>query len=150
MVRSSVAKKRPLRSAEGSRTRLLRTKNHTKKASRGGGVNNSRRRGPGYASRGVPGTTRRCAGAPATLLADEHHQWRDGQKNYIATTAGAGCCLGAALAQTAGADDLQQAYGVFNAEARDAQPGYAPRTVSADGWAATRQAWQALFPLAAF
>ena len=48
---------------------------------------------------------------PEHLLADEHHQPRDGVKNYIATTVGAGCCLGAALAQTAGAEDLQAAYG---------------------------------------
>jgi len=95
----------------------------------------------------VAGTTLRRAGVPAHLLADEHHQTRDGQKNYIATTVGAGCCLGAALAQTAGADDLLAAYSVFKAEARDVQPGYAPRTVSADGWAATHQAWLALFPL---
>jgi len=95
----------------------------------------------------VAGATLRRAGVPAHLLADEHHQPRDGVKNYIATTVGAGCCLGAALAQTAGAEDLQGAYGVFKAEAQDAQPGYAPQTVSADGWAATHQAWQALFPL---
>jgi hypothetical protein len=95
----------------------------------------------------VAGTTLRRAGAPEHVLADEHHQPRDGVKNYIATTVGAGCCLGAALAQTAGADDLEAAYGVFKAEARDVQPGYAPRTVSADGWAATHQAWRALFPL---
>lgn len=97
----------------------------------------------------VAGTTARRAGLPGHVLADEHHQPRDGQKNYIATTVGAGCCLGAALAPTAGADDLTAAYGVFRAEARDVEPGYAPRTVSADGWAATHQAWAALFPLAA-
>jgi hypothetical protein len=96
----------------------------------------------------VVGTTLRRAELPAHLLADEHHQPRDGVKNYIATTVGAGCCLGAALAQSAGAEDLQAAYGVFRKEARDFRPGYAPETVSADGWAATHQAWQALFPLA--
>lgn len=95
----------------------------------------------------VAGTTLRKANVPEHLLADEHHQPRDGQKNHLATTVGAGCCLGAALAQTAGAEDLQAAYGVFKAEARDVEPGYAPQTVSADGWAATHQAWQALFPL---
>lgn len=97
----------------------------------------------------VAGTTVRRAAVPAHLLADEHHQPRDGTKNYVATTVGAGCCLGAALAQTAGAEDLQGAYGTFKAEARDVAPGYAPQTVSADGWAATHQAWQALFPLTA-
>jgi hypothetical protein len=95
----------------------------------------------------VVGTTLRQADLPEHLLADEHHQTRDGQKNYIATTVAEGCCLGAALAQTAGADDLQAAYGVFQQEAEEVQPGYQPRTVSVDGWAATHQAWQAWFPL---
>jgi hypothetical protein len=97
----------------------------------------------------VAGTTLRKANVPEHLLADEHHQPRDGEKNYVATTVAAGCCLGAALAQTAGTEDLQAAYGVFKREARDVQPGYAPQTVSVDGWASTRQAWLALFPLAA-
>jgi hypothetical protein len=95
----------------------------------------------------VAGTTLRRAEPPEHLLAAEHHQPRDATKNYIATTVGGGCCLGAALAQAAGAEDLQAAYEVFKAEAEDAQPGYRPRTVSVDGWAATRQAWLALFPL---
>jgi hypothetical protein len=95
----------------------------------------------------VAGTTVRHSELPEHLLADEHHQPRDGEKNYIATTVGAGCCLGAALAQTANAEDLQAAYGVFKAEAQDIRPGYRPKTVSVDGWAATRQAWLALFPL---
>jgi hypothetical protein len=101
----------------------------------------------GLGRNSVAGTTARRGDLPLHLLADEHHQPRDGQKNYIATTVGAGCCLGVALAQTAGADDLLQAYSVFKAEAREVQPGYAPQTVSADGWAATHQAWLALFPL---
>jgi hypothetical protein len=97
----------------------------------------------------VAGTTLRKAGVPEHLLADEHHQPRDGQKNYLATTVAAGCCLGAALAQTAGTGDLQAAYGVFKEEAQDIQPGYAPASVSVDGWASTHQAWLWLFPLVA-
>ena len=97
----------------------------------------------------VAGTTVRRAEMPEHLLADEHHQTRDGQKNYVATTVGSGCCLGAALAQSAGAEDLQAAYAVFKAEAQEVRPGYQPETVSVDGWAATHQAWQALFPLVA-
>jgi hypothetical protein len=97
----------------------------------------------------IVGTTLRQADLPEHLLADEHHQRRDGEKNYIATTVGAGCCLGAALSQTADAEGLQAAYGVFKQEAEDVQPGYRPQTVSVDGWAATGQAWQALFPLVA-
>lgn len=95
----------------------------------------------------IAGTTVRRADVPEHLLADEHHQSRDGVKNYLATTVGAGCCLGAALAPTANADDLTDAYAVFRQEARDIQPGYRPQTVNTDGWAATRQAWLALFPL---
>jgi hypothetical protein len=103
----------------------------------------------GLGRNSVAGATLRRASVPEHLLADEHHQPRGGVKNYVATTVGAGCCLGAALAQTAGADDLEEAYRTFKAEAQDVQPGYAPKTVSADGWAATHQAWLALFPLVA-
>jgi hypothetical protein len=95
----------------------------------------------------IVGVTVRQADVPEHLLADEHPQTRDGQKNYVATTVGDGCCLGAALAPTAGAADLQAAYEAFQREAEDVQPGYQPQTVSVDGWAATRQAWLALFPL---
>jgi hypothetical protein len=95
----------------------------------------------------LAGTTVRRADLPEHLLADEHHQSRDGVKNYLATTVGEGCCLGAALAATANADDLTDAYEVFKAEAQNVQPGYRPQTVSTDGWAATRQAWLVLFPL---
>jgi hypothetical protein len=97
----------------------------------------------------IVGATVRRAALPEHLLADEHHQGRDGVKNYIATTVGEGCCLGAALAPTANADDLTDAYAVFQREADEVQPDYHPRTVSIDGWAATRQAWRALFPLVA-
>ena len=50
---------------------------------------------------------------------------------------------------TASADDahLQEAYGVFAAEARDVDPEYAPQTVNTDGWASTQNAFQTLFPL---
>lgn len=101
----------------------------------------------GLGRNSIVGTTARTADLPEHLLADEHHQGRDGAKNYLATTVGAGCALGCALAQTAGAEDLQAAYATFKQEAQDVQPDYQPQTVSVDGWAATRQAWQALFPL---
>ena len=50
---------------------------------------------------------------------------------------------------TAAADDahLEEAYGVFAAEARDVEPEYASETVNTDGWAATRNAFQTWFPL---
>lgn len=95
------------------------------------------------------GTTVRTAELPEHLLADEHHTRRKGDKNYIATTVGGGCVLGAALSEGAGSDDLAKAYGVFKAEARDLEPEYAPKTVNTDGWNGTQAAWRILFPLAA-
>jgi hypothetical protein len=103
----------------------------------------------GLGRNSIVGTTVRRAELPDHLLADEHHQPRDGAKNYVATTVADGCCLGAALAQTAGTEDLQAAYGTFASEARDIRPDYRPRTVSVDGWASTHQAWRALFPTVA-
>ena len=52
------------------------------------------------------GTTVRTVAVPEHLLADEHHQTRDGEKNYIAATVGDGCCLGIAVTETAGTEDL--------------------------------------------
>lgn len=101
----------------------------------------------GLGRHSIVGTTVRHGAVPVHLLADEHLKPRDGTKNYIATTVGAGCCLGAALAQGAGADDLRAAYGVFKEEAQHVHADYRPQTVNTDGWAATRQAWRALFPL---
>ena len=92
------------------------------------------------------GTTVRHAGVPEHLVADEHHQSRDGQKVSIATTVGDGCCLGAEPAAAAGTDELKAAYEVFKDEARDVAPEYAPKTVSTDGWKGTQAAWKALFP----
>jgi hypothetical protein len=93
----------------------------------------------------IVGTTVRRAEVPAHLLADEHHQPLDGQKVYIATTVGEGCCLGAEPAKAAGTDELKVAYVVFKEEARNVAPNYAPKTVSTDGWKATQAAWKALF-----
>jgi len=101
----------------------------------------------GLGRHSLVGTTARRTPLPEHLVADEHHPPRDGTKNYIATTVAAGCCLGSALAPNAGADDLQAAYGVFQEEAQNVQADYQPQTVNTDGWAATQQAWRALFPL---
>ena len=69
----------------------------------------------------VVGTTVRTATLPEHLLADEHHQGLDGQKIYIATTVGNGCCLGAEPAEAAGSDKLKVAYQVFKDEACDSK-----------------------------
>ena len=82
---------------------------------------------------------------PRHLAADEKHTTLTGKKVYLAATAGGGCCLGLAVAKTAGNDDLTKAYGVFRDEARRLDPKYRPRTVNTDGWPATQAAWRALF-----
>lgn len=41
----------------------------------------------------VVGSTVHKVKVPENLLADEHHQTKDGDKNYIAVTVGEGCCL---------------------------------------------------------
>jgi hypothetical protein len=85
---------------------------------------------------------------PRHLVADEKHTTLIQKKTrevYLAATAGGGCCLGLALAETAGADDLTAAYGVFRDEARCLDPEYRPETVNTDGWPATQAAWRALF-----
>jgi hypothetical protein len=93
------------------------------------------------------GTTVRDPGRlPTHLAADEHHVDWAGQKGYLATTVGDGCILGVALASAADDAHLREAYGVFATEAHDVSPGYAPETVNTDGWAATRNAFQTLFP----
>jgi hypothetical protein len=83
---------------------------------------------------------------PEHLAADEHHVDWAGEKGYVATTVGGGCVLGVALTESADDPHLQAAYGDFAAEARDVDPDYAPSTVNTDGWAATRNAFVALFP----
>jgi hypothetical protein len=95
----------------------------------------------------IPGTTVRQADLPEHLLADEHHQTLQGEKVYVATTVAQGCCLGAALSPSACEKGLTEAYGVFKQEALNVEEDYRPRTVNADGWAATRAAWQGLFSL---
>ena len=82
---------------------------------------------------------------PRHLAADEKHTTFNGEKVYLAATAGGGCCLGMALAKTAGNDDLTAAYGVFREEAQCLDPEYRPETVNTDCWPATQAAWRALF-----
>lgn len=96
----------------------------------------------------VVGTTVRRAELPTDLVADEHHQTRDGEKVFIATVAAQGCCLGASVVDTCDEAGLAEGYGVFQEETRDIDPGYTPETVNTDGWQATRLAWAGLFPLA--
>jgi hypothetical protein len=92
------------------------------------------------------GTTVKAAERlPRHLVADEKHTTLAGRKVYLAATSGGECCLGMALAESAGNDDLEAAYGVFRDEARRLDPDYRPETVNTDGWPATQAAWRALF-----
>lgn len=83
---------------------------------------------------------------PQDLVADEKHSRLDGDKLYIATTAGEGCILGASVTDSASEAALTQAYGVFAEEAQAVDRDYTPETVNTDGWPATQGAWKALFP----
>ena len=87
----------------------------------------------------------RQADIPENLLADEHHQRRDGQKTYVATTVGGGCWLGAAVADIAGTDDLTEPYGTFRDEAENADQQCTPATMNTDSWKSTQIAWKKLF-----
>jgi hypothetical protein len=91
-------------------------------------------------------TIKRAQHLPTDLVADEKHSWLNGQRVYIATTAGQECILGASVSPSAGQTDLTKAYGVFADEARALDPDYAPETVNTDGWQPTQGAWKTLFP----
>ena len=70
----------------------------------------------------------------------EYNLRQKGHKVFIATVVAQGCCLGAAVVDTADEAGLARGYGEFKREAQNAEPGYSPETVNADGWAATRLA----------
>jgi hypothetical protein len=84
---------------------------------------------------------------PEDLLADEKHTRFNGQKMYIATTVANDCVLGASVSLNAGTEGLTEAYGHFKTEANNVSHDYEPKTVSTDGWTATKLAWQHLFPM---
>jgi len=95
----------------------------------------------------VQTTVKDPAKLPSHLLADEKITWLNGAEVVVATTVGDECVLGAAVALSADADQLTQAYQHFKDEAQQVNPDYAPETVNTDGWAATQRAWLTLFPL---
>jgi hypothetical protein len=82
---------------------------------------------------------------PQDLLADEKHTWLNDEPVYVATTVGANCVLGAAVALQADEPALTAAYQQFKTEAQNVQPTYQPATVNTDGWQATQLAWRSLF-----
>lgn len=95
----------------------------------------------------IVGTTvRNPEDVPKHLAADEKHTRILGDKTYVATTVGGDCILGAAVAKDAGEKALTGAYQVYKQEVQCIKPEYSPETVNMDGWKATRNAWQVLFP----
>lgn len=95
----------------------------------------------------IVGTTvKHAENLPEHLVADEKHTKILGNKSYIATTAGDGCILGAAMSESASEIDLTKGYGIFKDEITCVHPEYKPSTVNIDGWKATMKAWQAIFP----
>lgn len=95
----------------------------------------------------VQTTVKDPAKLPQHLVADEKITWLNGEEVEVATTAGAECILGAAIALRPDTEQLTAAYGVFQQEAQQVDPHYCPETVNTDGWHATRAAWSLLFPL---
>ena len=99
----------------------------------------------------IVGTTVKAADKlPQDVVADEKHSRLQGEKVYISTTVASECILGADLAENAGSKALTEAYQTFKTESRQLDPTYSPQTVNTDGWSATKNAWQALFPQITF
>lgn len=93
------------------------------------------------------GTTVKSADLmPKDLVADEKITWVKGREIALATTAGGGCFLGVTVVEKDDTEGLVAGYGEFASQARAVFPRYEPRSVCTDGWKATRQAWQLLFP----
>jgi hypothetical protein len=100
-----------------------------------------------FAQFSIVGTTiRHPSLLPAHVLADEHHIYIQGEKAYVATTIALSCILGAEACVNADETALIEGYGTFKEEAQHLDPHYQPETVNNDGWKATQNAWQALFP----
>ncbi len=94
----------------------------------------------------VQTTVKEADKLPEDLLADEKHTRFNGEKAYLATTVAEDCVLGVSISLKADEKGLTEAYGHFQQEAKHLKADYEPKTVNIDGWAATQNAWQTLFP----
>lgn len=83
---------------------------------------------------------------PDHLDADEKHTCLKGEKVYVATTVGEQCLLGVSISKDAGEEGLKNAYGKFKEEALNLNSEYRPKSVNTDGWKATINTWNFLFP----
>ena len=95
----------------------------------------------------VSTTVKDPAKLPQHLVADEKITWLNGEEVEVATTVGEDCVLGASVALRPDTENLTSAYQIFQEEAKQVDPHYAPKTVNTDGWHATKCAWRSLFPL---
>ena len=83
---------------------------------------------------------------PEHYVSDEKITFFNGSQASIAMTSSQECLWGIALSLSENQVGLQAAYGHFATECRLLKPDFAPKSVVIDGWAATRNAWLALFP----
>ena len=70
---------------------------------------------------------------PENLAADEKHTRLKGKKCYIATVVAEEIVLSADISSSAGTDDLTEAYGVFQKEAKGINSDYKPKSVNING-----------------
>ena len=94
-----------------------------------------------------PGTTiKHSENLPEHLAVDEKFSSINKEKVYIASSVSKECILGAEVSQSPNETSLTEAYSIFKEEARNLNPKYSPKTVNMDGWKATRNAFEKLFP----
>jgi hypothetical protein len=94
----------------------------------------------------VGATVKAAERMPQHLVADEKISWLQGAEVCVPTTVGHHCVLGIGLAKGEDSAALTAVYGEFAAEVIEVFPTYQPQSVCTDGWAATRDAWRAVFP----
>jgi hypothetical protein len=82
---------------------------------------------------------------PEDVCCDEKHTKHLGDKEYVATTVGGGCVLGAELCETAHAESLAEGYQVVRDEIAQCKPDHQIRSINVDGFAATSAALQMVY-----
>ena len=83
---------------------------------------------------------------PRDLVADEQLTRGAKQQVSVPTTVGGGCFLGGSVVEAAETMTLERGDGACAKDATALAPDSQARAVCTDGWEATRQAWQGLFP----
>lgn len=82
---------------------------------------------------------------PEHLGCDEKHAKHRGDKEYITTTVGGGCVIGAHLCEGADAHSLAEGYQVVREEIAATNPKHRVRSINVDGFAATSAALRIVF-----